>query len=166
MVAVASCAANPPAQTVPPQSSTAVQGLRDDLGKVFNAPINERGVWGVDIRSLDTGERLFDMNAGKLMMPASNMKNFTVAAAMEKLSPDFRFVTSVYALSQPDANGTIKGDLRIFGRGDISVSTAFFGTSPNDPQTYYKGIDRLVDKIIGITEPRSRLSRLTITPWI
>ena len=47
----------------------------------------------------------------------------------------------------PDANGTIKGDLRILGGGDISISTAFFGTSPTDPETYYKGIDRLVDAI-------------------
>ena len=30
-------------------------------------------------------------------MPASNMKNFTIATAMEKLGPDFKFVTRVFA---------------------------------------------------------------------
>jgi len=53
----------------------------------------------------------------------------------------------VYAAGPPDANGTIKGDLRILGGGDVSISTAFFGTTPEDLETYYKGIDRLVDKI-------------------
>jgi D-alanyl-D-alanine carboxypeptidase/D-alanyl-D-alanine-endopeptidase (penicillin-binding protein 4) len=75
------------------------------------------------------------------------MKNFTVATAFEKLGADFKFVTSVYANNLPDPSGVIRGDLRIFGRGDVSVSTAFFGTTPTDPETYYKGIDRVVDKI-------------------
>lgn len=70
------------------------------------------------------------------------MKNFTVAAAMEKLTPDFRFVTSVFATSFPGPEGTIKGNLRIFGRGDVSISTAF--TEGN----YYKGLDDLADKIV------------------
>ncbi len=69
------------------------------------------------------------------------MKNFTVAAALEKLTPDFRFVTSVYATALPDPDGTIKGDLRIFGRGDVSISTAF--TEGN----YYKKLDEFADKI-------------------
>ena len=77
------------------------------------------------------------------------MKNFTVATALEKLGADFKFVTSVYANALPDASGVVRGDLRIYGRGDVSVSTAFFGTSPTDPETYYKGIDRLVDKIVA-----------------
>ncbi len=75
-------------------------------------------------------------------MPASNMKNFTVAAALEKLTPDFRFITNVYAASMPDANGTIIGDLRIYGRGDVSISTSF------NNGDYFKGLDNLADKII------------------
>jgi len=71
------------------------------------------------------------------------MKNFTVAAALERLGPDFRFVTSVYAAAMPDASGTIRGDLRIFGRGDVSISTAF------NNGDYYKGLDNLADKIIA-----------------
>ena len=54
-----------------------------------------RGVWGVDVRSLDTGERLFELNAGKLMMPASNMKILTLAAAAETLGWDYRFTTTL-----------------------------------------------------------------------
>jgi D-alanyl-D-alanine carboxypeptidase/D-alanyl-D-alanine-endopeptidase (penicillin-binding protein 4) len=69
------------------------------------------------------------------------MKNFTVAAAIEKLTPDFKFVTSVFADARPGADGLLKGDLRIYGRGDVTVSTAF------NNGDYYKGLDNLVDTL-------------------
>jgi serine-type D-Ala-D-Ala carboxypeptidase/endopeptidase (penicillin-binding protein 4) len=108
-----------------------------------------RGRVGVKIVSLNSGKVVFENDSEKYFMPASNMKNLTVAAGFERLGPDFRFVTSVYANSAPLADGIVKGDLRIFGRGDVSISTAFFGTSSTDPETYYRGIDRLADKIVA-----------------
>jgi D-alanyl-D-alanine carboxypeptidase/D-alanyl-D-alanine-endopeptidase (penicillin-binding protein 4) len=96
--------------------------------------------------SLSSGKIIFEENAEKYFMPASNMKNFTVATAIEKLSPDFKFVTSVYAPAAPDSNGSV-GSLRIFGRGDVSVSTAFFPAEGTD--VYYKGLDRLVERIVA-----------------
>lgn len=131
--------ATKPVQTIEELQSTIRQRLFD--------PAVRRGRVGVKVVSLSSGKVVFEQDSEKYFMPASNMKNFTVAAAMEKLGPDFKFVTSVYANSLPDSSGTIKGDLRIYGRGDVSISTAFFGTSPTDPETYYKGIDRLVDRI-------------------
>ncbi len=111
-------------------------------------PIVRRGRVGVKIVSLNSGKIIFEQDSEKYFMPASNMKNFTVAAALEKLGPDFKFITRVYG-PRPDEAGVLKGDLRIVGGGDISISTAFFGTNPDDPETYYKGIDRLVDKIVA-----------------
>ena len=83
------CAANaaPASPSATPASSNtraaptrAVRQLRDDLSRVFGAKVMERGVWGVEVRSLASGESLFELNAGKLMMPASNMKIVTLAA--------------------------------------------------------------------------------------
>lgn len=142
-------------QTTPvplPQATPTPETLSDLQTKIqiqLSRPELRRGQIGLKIVSLNSGKLIFEQNGEKYLMPASNMKNFTVAAAMEKLTPDFRFVTSVYAPAEPDAAGTIKGDLRIYGRGDISISTAFFGTDPHDPGTYYKGIDRLVDRIVA-----------------
>lgn len=117
-----------------------------------------RGQVGVKIVSLNSGKVLFEQNSEKYFMPASNMKNFTVATAIEKLGADYKLVTSVYAPSVPDSNGVVKS-LRVLGRGDVSISTAFFplDDSDKDPATgksepgkvYYKGIDRLVDKIVA-----------------
>ena len=115
--------------------------LQADIRSRLFRPELRRGQVGIKIVSLNTGKVIFDENSEKYFMPASNMKNFTVAAALEKLTPGFRFVTSVYAAALPDADGTIKGDLRIFGRGDVSISTAF------SEGNYYKRLDELADKI-------------------
>jgi len=122
-LAVAGCAANPPAKTaVQRQPSRAVQSLRDDLNKVFNASINERGVWGIDIRSLDSGERLFDLNPGKLMMPASNMKILTLASAANTLGWDYRFTTTLEARGTI-SGGVLHGDLIIKSNGDPTINS-------------------------------------------
>lgn len=98
-----------------------MHALRDDLTKVFNASIDERGVWGIDIRSLDTGERLFDMNSSKLMMPASNMKILTLATAANTLGWDYRFTTTVEARGTISA-GVLHGDLIVKSNGDPTIN--------------------------------------------
>ena len=116
--------------------------LQSRIKATLSRPELQRGQIGVKIVSLDTGKTVFEENAEKYFMPASNMKSFTIAAAIEKLTPDFRFVTSVYAPSKPDENGTVKGDLTVYGRGDVSYSAAF-----NDGD-YYKGLEALAQKIV------------------
>ena len=81
-----------------------------------------RGVWAVDVRSLDTGERLFELNSGKLMMPASNMKVVTLAAAAEALGWDYRFTTTLETAG-PVENGVLRGDLVIRGTGDPTINS-------------------------------------------
>ena len=96
--------------------------LRDDLTQVFGAPIAARGVWGVEIRSLDTGERLFEHDAGKLMMPASNMKVLTLAAAAETLGWDYRYTTTLETTGTIE-NGVLRGDLVVRGTGDPTINS-------------------------------------------
>ena len=100
----------------------AVRQLQADLSSVFNAPIMARGVWGVDIRSAETGAVLFQHNADRLMMPASNMKILTLAAAAQVLGWDHRFATTLET-SAPVENGVLRGDLVIRGSGDPTIST-------------------------------------------
>lgn len=137
--------APPPAE--PTKTPQTLASLQSFISGRLSRPEVRRGRVGVKIVSLNTGKTVYEQDGDKYFMPASNMKNFTIATAMEKLGPDFKFVTRVFANAMPDATGTVKGDLRILGGGDVSISTAFFGTSPTDPETYYKGIDRLVDAI-------------------
>ena len=129
---------SPTPTPVPIQNIVELQSrIRTSLAR----PELRRGQIGVKVVSLDTGKTIFEENAEKYFMPASNMKSYTVAAALEKLSPDFRFVTSVFASALPDADGTIRGDVLIYGRGDVSFSGAFYDGD------YYKGIEALAAKI-------------------
>src|SRR5437879_5725942 len=101
------------------------------------------GIFAVKVASLDTGRTLFAENEYKLLRPASNMKIYTVATALDRLTADYRFVTSVYALDKPDKNGTIKGDLIIYGRGDPSIAARF------NNGDYFKGINDLAERIVA-----------------
>ncbi len=78
-------------------------------------------LWGVQIQSLTTGEILYRLNATKLVMPASNMKIVTLAAAAERLGWDYTFETKLLAAG-PVEHGVIKGDLVIVGSGDPTIN--------------------------------------------
>lgn len=140
-----------PAFTPPPAASptatpdTGFATLQMRLRQSLARPEIQRGSVGVKIVSLTSGKVVLEQNAEKYFMPASNMKNFTVATAIERLTPDFRFITSLYASAAPDVEGTLKGDLRIFGRGDVSMSTRFSGSS--DAMT---SLDVVVNKIMSL----------------
>ena len=111
-------AASPRSQVA---SLKAVRQLRDDLSRVFGAKVMARGVWGVEVRSLQSGERLFELNAAKLMMPASNMKVVTLAVTAETLGWDYRFTTSLET-SATVQDGVLRGDLFVRGNGDPTIN--------------------------------------------
>ena len=67
------------------------------------SPEVRRGRIGIKVVSLNSGKIVFENDSDKYYMPASNMKNFTVATAIERLTPDYRFVTTVRAAALPDA---------------------------------------------------------------
>src|SRR5678816_4175300 len=111
--------------------------LKAKISEVLAKPELSSAMVGIKVVSLDNGRVLFEENATKLLRPASNMKLYTVAAALDRLSPDYRFVTSVYAPAKPDAAGIVHGNLTIYGRGDPSIAARF------NNGNYFKGIDDL-----------------------
>ncbi|HLA13034.1 MAG TPA: D-alanyl-D-alanine carboxypeptidase/D-alanyl-D-alanine-endopeptidase [Pyrinomonadaceae bacterium] len=122
-------------------STTSLAELQSRLIEVLRKPELSAAVIGLKVASLETGRVLFEENANKLLRPASNMKLYTVAAALDRLGPDFRFTTSMYSRSRPDAAGIVHGDLTIYGRGDPSIAARF------NSGDYFKGIDELATRI-------------------
>jgi D-alanyl-D-alanine carboxypeptidase/D-alanyl-D-alanine-endopeptidase (penicillin-binding protein 4) len=117
--------------------------LQSRIAEILRKPELAQALVSVKVTSLDTGRVLFEENAFKLLRPASNMKVYTVAAALDRLSPDYRYVTSVYAPARPDAAGVIHGDLTIYGRGDPSFAARF------NNGDYFKAIDELANRIVA-----------------
>ncbi len=75
--------------------------LQARISEVLRKPELAQAMVGIKVASLDTGAVIFESNSHKLLRPASNMKLYTVAAAIDRLTPDYRFVTSVYSLPNP-----------------------------------------------------------------
>ncbi|WP_324716702.1 D-alanyl-D-alanine carboxypeptidase/D-alanyl-D-alanine-endopeptidase [Carboxydochorda subterranea] len=97
-----------------------LQALRERLDQILSDP-GLSGAWiGARVISVDTGRVLYAINPDKRFVPASNMKLFTAAAALDVLGPDFRFVTRVVSGGRP-SGGVLEGDLYLVGGGDPTV---------------------------------------------
>ena len=130
-----------PVTRVSATTTKTLEELKVRITEVLQKPELSSAIVGIKVVSLDSGRTLFEENAGKLLRPASNLKIYTVAAALDRLSPDYRFNTSVYAAARPDAAGILHGDLRIYGRGDPSIAARF------NNGDYYLRINELANQI-------------------
>ena len=97
-----------------------VAALQRDLDAIIASPALGRGFWGILVKPVDRDERLYALNADKLMVPASTMKIVTLAAAAEKLGWDYTYTTRLFP-SGPIDNGVLHGDLIVTGSGDPSI---------------------------------------------
>ncbi len=149
----AGCARQPRPVTVPAAPKPGVAALRIDLAAIFHPPAFANAVFGVEVRSLRSGEVLFAQNAGTLLMPASNMKVITAAVGAERLGWAHTFETRLVSAASVDAAGVLQGDLVIVGAGDPSL-----GGRPGDTAAVFdawtaqlraRGVTRIAGRIIG-----------------
>jgi serine-type D-Ala-D-Ala carboxypeptidase/endopeptidase (penicillin-binding protein 4) len=85
-----------------------------------------KGEWGLLIVDAESGDTLYEQNADKYFVPASNMKLFTTALALAKLGPDYRFHTTLETRDAISNDGVLGGDLTLVGRGDPNLSNRTF----------------------------------------
>lgn len=107
--------------------SPEVLQLRSDLERIVQRA-HTNATFGVLVVSLDRGDTLFSHNADLPLVPASNMKLFTTAAALYYLGADFRY--STYLLTDGEVEGgTLTGDLILYGTGDPAISARLLGSA-------------------------------------
>lgn len=75
------------------------------------------------IVDLNTDETLFSRNASRVLIPASNMKLFSEAAALLVLGPEYRFKTELSTNASHLENGVLQGSLYLNMPGDPSFTT-------------------------------------------
>lgn len=102
-----------------------VVALRRDVRGILAGAAPSRGRWSALAVSLDRGDTLFAVNADSALVPASNQKLVTTAAALHHLGPDFRYATYVVSEAPVDS-GVVRGDLVLYGTGDPTVSDRFY----------------------------------------
>jgi D-alanyl-D-alanine carboxypeptidase/D-alanyl-D-alanine-endopeptidase (penicillin-binding protein 4) len=153
-LAAACTPARPSAGPAPaPMPAAGPAPIAAALDSIFNDTAFASAHWGVLVRSLESGETLYARNAGRMFVPASNMKIVTAAAALEALGPEYRYRTRV-AASGPVRDGVLHGDLIVYGGGDPTISERFHG----DVRTIFRawadslrahGVLRVTGAVIG-----------------
>jgi D-alanyl-D-alanine carboxypeptidase/D-alanyl-D-alanine-endopeptidase (penicillin-binding protein 4) len=127
------------------------QTLRARIESALEAsPAAKRAFWGIQVVKIASGETVFQLNAERLFVPASNTKLFTTALALQRLGPDYRFETTIRADAPPDASGRVIGDLRLVGGGDPLLSGRAVpyqkGAAAGNP---LQAIEALADQVLA-----------------
>jgi D-alanyl-D-alanine carboxypeptidase/D-alanyl-D-alanine-endopeptidase (penicillin-binding protein 4) len=103
--------------------ASAAASLADRIQALLNgSPAANSAFWGIQAVDLSSGKTLYQLNANRFFVPASNTKLFTTAMALTRLGPEFTFQTRVLSPVAPDEAGRIAGDLRLLGGGDPNLS--------------------------------------------
>jgi serine-type D-Ala-D-Ala carboxypeptidase/endopeptidase (penicillin-binding protein 4) len=128
------------------QSSSAPRVCPAQLGDRLNQIVRRTGGrWSVLVQTQGAPtqrQNLANYDGSVLLVPASNTKVLTTAAALRRLGSQYRIRTSVLG----NANAPTLATLRIVGRGDPSLSTPQLNTLAQ--QLVQKGV-RQVTQLIG-----------------
>lgn len=95
--------------------------LANRLAQSLAATAAPGAQWGIKAVSLKTGKTLFETNAARLFVPASNTKLFTGALALDRLGADRTLATSLW-VPAASSGETVTGDLLVRGGGDPTLS--------------------------------------------
>jgi serine-type D-Ala-D-Ala carboxypeptidase/endopeptidase (penicillin-binding protein 4) len=131
-----------------------VRELRRDLNQILADSAGTSRSVGVYVWSVKNKDLLYARNENKALLPASNMKIFTTAAALDYLGEDFRYTTTIFLDGIVRSSGEYIGNVIIRGAGDPSLSS-FFTPDPMTLLAQWRqkfdslGIKSVVGNIIG-----------------
>lgn len=103
------------------------------IEKHANSKVLNQSQWSVYARYVKSGQIIADRGADQCLAPASGLKLFTTAAALDILGSSFRFQTRLYYAGEIDKSGILHGSLYIVGGGDPTLgSNTVNGSLPLD----------------------------------
>ncbi|HEU4886770.1 MAG TPA: D-alanyl-D-alanine carboxypeptidase/D-alanyl-D-alanine-endopeptidase [Thermoanaerobaculia bacterium] len=114
-----------PKKAAPPLTVAVGRTFEERLASLVNGTVARSSDSSIQIVELESGRSVAERNPHMPLSPASNMKLFTTAAAIDMLEPSFEVTTEVYARGAVDASGTLDGDLKVVGRGDPTIGGRF-----------------------------------------
>ena len=121
-------AAAAPTVSAAPSEAVSRAMLRHVIDSMVTQSEFRNSHFGVLIVDPEKGDTLYSLNAGKLFMPASNMKIVTGATSLAQLGPDYTYRTD-YATAGVVLRDTLHGQFVISGRGDPSISDHMRGSA-------------------------------------
>ncbi len=136
-----------------PRLTPAVASLAASLDSALADSAFARSSWGVVVESADDGRVLYRRDAGRLFVPASNLKLLTAAAALVRLGADFRWTTAVLARGARRGD-TLAGNLLVVGRGDPTFAVDATGDSVDELHSLRPWVDSLAARGIRVVTGR------------
>ena len=131
-----------PTSTAP--ESVITDELATQLQAIVTAPHLRNSKIGIVVKRLSDNQNIFVHNADQLFIPASTIKLFTTAAALNTLGAEHQFPTKLY--SKKPRQGIINGPLYIKGFGDPWLVTERVWTLAQ--KLKYQGIQHIKGDII------------------
>ena len=99
--------------------------LSERISSLMNGYVAGSSDTSLQVVDVESGDVVAEKNPRTPLAPASNMKLFTTAAAIDLLHPDFQVTTTVFMRGTVDASGTLTGDVKVVGRGDPTIGGRF-----------------------------------------
>ncbi len=107
-----------------------ISALNKKAQDICRDPLLQYGEWSFFVMEAASGQTQVEINGDKSLVPASNLKLFTTAAALTYLGPNYRFSTELgYAGSLN--KGILAGDLIVVGGGDPTLGSKQVAGSRN-----------------------------------
>ena len=123
--------------TVVPPSASQPADLDNLIDVTLDDTDFDGALWGVAVMNLDGDSLMYSRNSRTRLLPASNVKLFTTASALDQLGPDYRYRTTVH-VDGAIRDSTLHGDLVVRGTGDPTLGheDAYMESYENSDDTY------------------------------
>ncbi|HEY9846339.1 MAG TPA: D-alanyl-D-alanine carboxypeptidase/D-alanyl-D-alanine-endopeptidase [Candidatus Caenarcaniphilales bacterium] len=95
--------------------------LTPEINALISQPKYKQAQWGLLVSDRKTGEVIYELNSDKMLIPASNVKLVTTAAALDTFGADYRFKTPIHRRGQVNSAGVLSGDLILVASGDLTM---------------------------------------------
>ncbi len=128
--------------------------LAKSIDRILDAEQFSNAWWAARVVDLRSGKVVYQRNATRSFIPASNTKLYTTLSALEMLGPDFQYETQLYGSGEV-IDGVLHGNLVVRGSGDPVIGgrfndgdlTALFRQWADSLRAH--GISRIDGDIIG-----------------
>jgi D-alanyl-D-alanine carboxypeptidase/D-alanyl-D-alanine-endopeptidase (penicillin-binding protein 4) len=104
----------------------ATASLQTDISSLLKTQSPPKTQWGILFEELNSGKALYSQSPNERLIPASNMKIVSGAAALLGLGADFQYETTLYS-SGAHIDNKLTGHLIVTGTGDPSIGGRFNG---------------------------------------
>lgn len=121
--------------------------LSDKIQSLLNPPALSGASVGICAVRADTSEVLYEKNSDLRLVPASNVKVVTSAAALRLLGKDYRCMTRLVVEAGAIRGDILHGNLYIIGSGDPMLTSREIATFAQ--QITVRGIHQITGSVVG-----------------